>query len=513
MKKIYALCMVLMLSAWVFSPVFAQWENAPTLLESDVRSCEEHEMDLSWPKVVKKEKEITYSVKSSVPWSEVASIVHEIRNWSDVITTYESSKWTHAFSEKWRFLVKTLLTTNDWCTYVAQESVEVYDRVFLYIGPWSDEYGFVKDSLQQDDVHLWTIKIVWDSLQQQDQVVETLIDNKDLIESSDVLFIDSQALWVVLWALPDVEKFVPIDLWNANVYVLSSINQSAFRRLIATYRSLVWLKEINVIPQNNVSSLVSALLLDKNPEELWMVKKFRTDTGSSSNWLIVSNLVDKLLRSEMPLQFLVFLLLVPIIVLVITFFRQVVWFTIFGVASTLLIAVAITTIWTIPTVIIISAWWLAVLTTNMITERVYVLVTPKIALQTSIFSLLLIVLFVIQHRYWFEILDNQLLSNPYLIFLIFYCLIASSAIFKNPWTLFKKKWFIWVIQWSLVVLTIVWILRWSWLHNVLLGYPELVILALLCLFIVWRYTWLQVTEYFRFMPLIVWSMKDHEEEE
>jgi len=467
MKKILGFFLLSsILLSWII-PVFAQNDVAPTILESDVRTCAEHEMKIYWPTVTKRWVDNQFFVESSVPWWVISSISHEIWSWPDLLQSYDSSKATHVFPDQWKFLVKTLLTTTDWCTYVAQDTVNVYDRVFVYLWPWSDEYDLVKDSLQKEGTFFGVVKVSWDSLQLQNQVVDELIKNKSLLESADVLLMDSQSLWVVLWSLPDVEKTVPISLDNAHVYVLSSINQSAFRRLIATYRSLVWLKEISVIPQNNVWSLVSALLLDKNPEELWMIKKFTTDTWSSNRIFAVSYLVDSLLLYEVPLQFIVFLLLIPVLVLVITFFRQVVWFTIFGMASSLLLWLAIYTLWIWPSLLLLLAWWLAVLTTAMITERVYVLSTPKLA----------------------------------------------SSIFRNSWSLFSKKWFIGLIQWWIVIASIVMILRWNWLQNVLLWYPELVLFALLSTFFVWRYTWLQATEYVRFMPLITWTMKDHEEEE
>lgn len=515
MKKIRGIIIwVIVISIWLTVGFWhAQEAVAPALLESDVRTCPEYTMNIVGSTVTKKGILYTYSVESTVPAWEVATIIHEFRSWPDLIESYEASSVSHTFEEQKEYLLKTLLTTHAWCTYVAQETIKTYENFFLYIWPWSDEYDLIKNSLKQPETFLGSVTLEWDVLQQKDKVVTLLIDNKSLIESADVLLVDSQALWVVLWALPDVERIVPLTLDNANVYVLSFINQSAFRRLVATYHSIVWLKEINVVSQNNVSSLVSALLLDKNPEELWLVKKFTTDTLWSNRRMVISYLVDELLVYGIPLQMIVLLLLIPLIALIITFYRQVVWFTTYGIFVSMLLWLTIHILWIWPMLILLCVWWLSVLTWTMITQRVYVLSTSKVALNVTIYTIFLIMIFVIQYKYWIVLFDVDQLSNGYIVFPMFYVLIASLSIFRESASLFKKKWFIWLFQWAIVIATVLLILRSNTLHNILLWYPELILAFLLCIFLVWRYTWLQWTEYLRFFPLITWSLNDQEEEE
>ncbi len=510
MKKIL-LRMILFL--WIMNGfLFAQEWIAPAILDSDVRTCPEYSMNLVGSSIVKQWTQISYRVESTVPVWEIATITHEFWNWPDVITTYPTSSATHVFEDQGTYLVKTLLTTSQWCTYVAQESIKVFERLFLYVWPWSDEYNLVKDSLNQENTYLWSVILAWDTLQNQEVVVESLLRNRGLIENADVLLIDSQALWVVLWAIPEVERVMPLTLDNANVYVLSSINQSAFRRLVATYNSIQWLKAINVVPQNNVWSLVSSLLLDKNPEELWIVKKFTTEAWSSRR-MIISYFIDLLLVAWIPLQMIVMLLLVPIIAMVITFYRQVIWFTTYWVFTAMLLWLTIHIVWVRQWLLLLWIWWLTILTSWMITKRIYVLSSSKVAIKTCLYTIFLIIVLTIQYKYWMVTFDQGQLSNPYIVFPIYYILIASWSIFRDTWSLFKKKRFVGILQWGVVVSTVLLVLRWTRLQNTLLWYPDLILLALFCTFLLWRYTGLQATEYVRFMPLIMWTMNDHEEEE
>lgn len=512
MKKIlFCIILCAIISIGIF-PSHAQEQAIPTLLENDVRTCPEYDVSIVWGIVSKVWQQTPYAVESTVPAGEIATINHEIWSWPDIITVYETSTANHVFDEQWSFLMKTLLTTRTWCTYVAQETVNVYNDIFLYIWPGSDEYDLVKNTMQQESTYLGKITIAGDSLLQQDEVVSLLVENKFLIESADMLMIDSQALWVVLWSLPEVERVVPLTVDGENVYVLSSINQSAFRRLVATYRSIVWLKSINVVPQNSVWSLVSALLLDKNPKELWLVKTFTTETFWSKKWLVLSHFVNSLLIYGMPLQFLVFLLLIPVVVLVITIYRQVVWFTIFGVSASLLLWLAVYSLGTLPTIILLALWWISIIANEAIIKRVFVLSTPKIAITYTLYVLLLLMIFVLQYKYWFEIFSLSELTNPYAIFIVMYMMVASKSIFKDASSILRKKRLYGLIQGSVVIFSIVLLFRWNWLHNVLLGYPETIVAVLVCIFLVWRYTWLQVTEYIRFMPLISRTLNEHEEE-
>ena len=136
------------------------------------------------------------------------------------------------------------------------------------------------------------------------------------------------------------------------------------------------------------------------------------------------------------------------------------------------------------------------------------------SLAQPFYALFLILLLVVQQQqdlYVFFPLEH--LNNTLWIFLMMYMLIISGVLFKDSQKIFTKKRLYKILQFSVVILTIFSLLRFDSLHNLLLWYPELVLAIMFLILLVGRYTWLQVTEYFRFAPLIARTMSDHEEEE
>jgi hypothetical protein len=54
----------------------------------------------------------------------------------------------------------------------------------------------------------------------------------------------------------------------------------------------------------------------------------------------------------------------------------------------------------------------------------------------------------------------------------------------------------------IVSFCVLWILNWYFLKYLMLSYPELIVIVFVINIVVWRFTWLQLLEYLRFMPLI-----------
>lgn len=485
----------------------------PTLLENDVKVCPEEAVTVSWPDTVKAGIQSRFILETSMPSNTIASVNHEIWEGETNITIYESATFAHIKETPGSYLIKTLVTTNLGCTYVHQKQVWVYNRVVTYIGPRSDEYQLAAQSFQSDEITLQEVVISTDGLQLEDTAWNLLANRAYTLQHTDVLLIDSQALWLFLSALPKLQETAGLTLIDQEVIVIASINQSAFRRLIATYHSIVGIKELSVIPRNNLGSLLSWLLLDKDPIASGIAKKFSIERTGQGRRLVLSSVVDSLLSNGLPLNRLLLILLVPVLVLTVTIFRQVVWFSTYWTFNALFIAFAIHMLG-VQTVLVLL--WIAFVVVRLVawfTKKIYLLSGSRVALTIALYTVLIVAVMGFDVAYYNQTLMQTWWSGITSIFPIYYVLITWSSLFKDRGSIFSRKWWTKLFQYAVVLTVLVAFIRWNRLHNVLLWYPELIIIACLLIVLVGRFTWLQVTEYVRFMPLIAWSIREEEEEE
>jgi len=503
-------CLIIGLS--VLFPVVAQNDVRPALLENDIKVCPEETITVSWPETVKNAIQARFQLETSMPSNNIVTVNHEIREGEDNITIYETASFTHTKESRWNYLIKTLVTTKSWCTYVTQKTVGTYDKVITYIGPGSDEFQLASQSFQSTWTYLDAVIVELEWLQLEEEAKNLLSKNVYSIQNADILLIDSQTLWVFLSTVPQLQETVGLTLLDQDVFVISSINQSAFRRLVATYHSIVWIKELSVIPRNNVGSLLSWLLLGKDPVELGIAKKFSIDRGWQWRWLVVSSIVDKLLSNGVPLNWLLLILLIPVLVLSVTVFRQVIWFSTYGTFNALFIAFALHLLWLYSVLVLLLAALVVVRVISLFTNKVYLLSGSRIALTIALYTILILWILVVDMVYFDNTITQSWGVSWMTIFPIYYVLITGSSLFKDRGSIFSRKRWTKLLQYAIVLWVLLVLIRWNWLHNLLLWYPELIILACILTVIVWRFTWLQVTEYLRFMPLISWTLSEEEEE-
>jgi hypothetical protein len=154
--------------------------------------------------------------------------------------------------------------------------------------------------------------------------------------------------------------------------------------------------------------------------------------------------------------------------------------------------------------------FLATFLTRFFTKRVYLLYSAKISLLITLYFIVTIIVLGLDVIMWFNMVDITLFNNTYIIFPIVFLIVVWDKVFRE-WedTIFSKAWIIWFVEFIIVSISTYWLITSFQLKYILLSYPELLLIILIINIFVWRFTWLQLSEYFRFMPII----KKHFEEE
>jgi len=266
----------------------------------------------------------------------------------------------------------------------------------------------------------------------------------------------------------------------------------------------------------NKSRINNSILLDesskyeilKQPENIEVLKveiknnnyeflNLNTKTEINS-FLFLSKFINNLSNSWFSTQNIYLLLIIPFLLLWVSIFKHLIWLS----PAWILIPTSLTLLFFklsfIPIIILIIILLLINLFLSKIIIKYSLHYTPKITLITIINIIILIIAINI------GIQQNYINININdIMLIIFFILISEKLIHiiisKEFWeyknTLLNTFIFT-IISYLFFNITII--------KTFILTYPETIILLIPIAFLIWRFTWLRITEYFRFREVIKW---------
>lgn len=218
-----------------------------------------------------------------------------------------------------------------------------------------------------------------------------------------------------------------------------------------------------------------------------------------------SYLIHTLQQYNVTDQTLSFILIIMIILVIACFCRQVIWLTGYAIVYPLIIALirhiygmmfAITLVW----------WLIASLLTTLILKAIFVLEWAKYSIMVCIYLIILMIITILTPWLTSKFLTIPILTGQMVsIFIIQNILWDVSKISFSTLQVLTHSM---IIAWCYYLL-----LQWSRLQWFVLIYPDIVILmSIVCIIMIGRYTWLQAIEVIRFYPLIKNYFAQDEEE-
>jgi hypothetical protein len=439
----------------------------------------------------------------------VSTHTFALYSWENKITTFNGEIFAYNFSQPWDYRLAYEQVYEDDCRYVASKNLRVYTTMITYIWPRSDEISLGRDSLANDTTYIHEILVDDMSSVRGEQFTALLVEQSYFITYAHTLLVDWEVVWPLFDRLSTLKQVTWLAL-DADLYVLSTMNQSAFRRMIATYRDVLWVDKMYVVWKQFVWSLVTSLLLDKNPQGLNFVKTYTVWLGSSNKLMVVSYLVDYLLYHDFPLWALLFILILPVLVLLISIFRQVIGLSVFGVFYPVFFAFSLHILGVWPTMLFLIWAFITTLIVGYFTKRIYLLHSAKVSLLVVFYCLITLCLLWLTHRFTIVPIDYSLFQNYYFLFPYLMILLVGNRIFTEQFYLFDAGWRIGLIEFMIISWIIYRCISSPLIQNTILGFPEIALLSLFVIILVWRFTWLQLLEYVRFMPLIKHYFEEEE---
>ena len=406
----------------------------------------------------------------------------------------------HTFTTTGSHTVWVQLTT-PLCTWSSETQVSIFEKQILYIGNDTDFLNFWFEKELNKAGYLLTKNLTKKS---------DSIEAQDLsgLGSAETIIIHEKNFRSYLEKYIAIKKLSPTPL-SKKIVIITDANKNLIKRSLSQYAQALESDQISIINPLHFLNFLSDLSLQKDYTQQGYTTEFNKTEDSGSKWMFVSFFVDKLLAGGFPLEMLGVLLSLTVVALIISFLRQIVGLSAYGVYWPLLFALTAHLLGLKITLILLLFAVITRLIMNGLNKTIYLLHNSKVSIWICVYLLVFLIGNFICSKLWIQIFEGRnmeiLMITPLILMLI-----ISEKIFPT-FNLFQKK-----RRFSFFELTIVsalsyGILQRSRISTTLLSYPELLLVLLLINILVGRFLWLQLLELVRFMPLIRKYFEQEEE--
>jgi hypothetical protein len=228
---------------------------------------------------------------------------------------------------------------------------------------------------------------------------------------------------------------------------------------------------------------------------------FTRDLPNMSIFNVMAHGVQKALTVGIPSDSLVLILFIPLMAMVVVFFRYIVGVATLGIAPTIVVALTLFVTGLVLGLLLFGTLLLSVFLSRILFKRLRIMQLTKVSLSMLIVSLLTI--FTLSIGLYSGLISSGDISIfPILVFMLLSERIVAILLEKKAANTLG-------ITFTTLLLGIIgfYALSQKVVQNILLSYPEIVLLVIPVNWFIGRYFGLRLTEYFRFVPNIHYGNK------
>lgn len=210
----------------------------------------------------------------------------------------------------------------------------------------------------------------------------------------------------------------------------------------------------------------------------------------------LSRFINNLSHSGVTTSDIYMILMIPLLLTLTSFIKHFVGFSPIGISLPLFCSLLCFKLWVLFFIVLFLITFCINLWLSYTIGRYNLLYTPKLIF----LSLINLLIFILFFNFWQEYLGIRLSPSDSL-YIVLYIVLAEKFIhlvISKEFREYKKNiyatFFIWILWYF--------ILTFESLRVFLLAYPEIIILFVPINFMIWRFTWLRITEYLRFKEVI-----------
>lgn len=478
--------------------------------------CDAISLDLLWPSIVIWGQDYRYELSVHLASSanldglqedavispqEILSqmiVQYELLYWWRVLQRSSTSSFDVSINQLGSYMIRTLVQYNS-CSYLLENTVTAYDAIFAYIWPYIDEFGIgIIQNMSQNNLFLRPF-VVGDDLA---AIVPLLRSHWSvLVQAQDIYFsLNNYAIIFDILRLLDQDP--SIDISEKRIFVIDDMDKVIVKKFLTRFARSFDNVSVYVISSSEAMSMFLSLSIGKTDyisEDIEQSLLYLSPSGWTYSF---SYILDYLLFQWFPLDMLLWMLSCIFAVLFIVFCKQMIGVSSYGVYYPILFAIAGHVVWLYTSLFLLIMAIFAKIVLILFTRNFTLLVTAKIWLYLSFYVFFTIFGLMVLSALGFIQGDFVVFNQPMMIFIyIAIPLIATKLWTSNSLHSIKKQ-FGSLLVFVLLSAISYSIIQSTFLHHIILQYPALLFIAIVCIVFIGRYTGLQLLELVRFWPLI-----------
>jgi len=221
------------------------------------------------------------------------------------------------------------------------------------------------------------------------------------------------------------------------------------------------------------------------------------DSSKKNSWYVLSTIVNYFIERGISADSVYLILIIPFLAFVMIFFRNIVGINTFGVFTPIIVTIAF---YLLGLYLGLLTFFFAVIVSQImkyVFDKVELLYLSKVALNLSFISISFLFLLAIILKF------NLAFSLTGAIFPMLVMTTLSEKFMDAKSETGLKSALFGIFETLLVVMLSYYLMIWSGFNNLLISWPELVIIPLLLLLLLGKFTGLRISEYIRFRSLFL----------
>ena len=425
-------------------------------------------------------------------------------------TTQESSIFQKKFESSWQ----KIINLNIYKTIDEEKQLVSSEDILLFVYK-SKTHIIFNWEMWNEEIRRYIQKSTddWILVERVAEITTNDIEKQNFVELLSKLewFETSQNNYLTLWGDKEFlsgilskiskEKSVSDNKELLNLVLISPFNTDVLQSYLKNFvLNKEWIKTIILLPESSISQ-IRYNPSDIEALETWLSTKeyeyLKIDTQTEINPLLfISQFINTLSNQGFDTNGIWIILIIPFLFTWISLMKHLIWLSPIGSLIPITLTLLWFQIWLLPSGIILGTLILVNLLLSKVTNRYTLLYTPKISFIIIINIAIMMILTNLLYSY--DLIKPSVSS---IIFIFLFVLIAERLI-----TVVLSKEF-WEYKFALLNTILFAVVAYlifsiSYVQTLIFAYPEMIIILIPINFIIWRFTWLRITEYFRFKEVI-----------
>ncbi|PIZ76669.1 hypothetical protein COY05_00240 [Candidatus Peregrinibacteria bacterium CG_4_10_14_0_2_um_filter_38_24] len=451
--------------------------------------------DISSPQLLYPDEPVTYS------W-----------DFGDKSPFEKGEEVVHSFKDTGSYQVTLTMKQRDKDTIVIH-NVFVYSKLMALLTDISDQKETIQSLVEEAKDNGIFIKVIdsYDSTTafiSEEALAKKTVEEKNILGSAENIILWTSrgsginSLTRLVQERPEIKEI----LKGKSLIVISEKNLTTLGRIMQSNFNIIEPQQIILTRQHQLRNLIASastkdfiISLSKGGAQYSIINAESSHIGL---WNAISSLVNYMITKGIPSNTIVLLLMLPLIVTLITFIKQVIGFGTFGLYSTSIITLSFLALGINAGLAILAVIIITGALFRKVLDRFHLLHHPRLAI--ILCSSTLVILGLLAFGAWLNV--SQIASIAVFPILV---MTTMAEKFANALSGRGYKATIFLMTETMAVSILCYeLVEWEYMQTLMLAYPELILLLLLINVLLSRWTGLRLTEIFRFREV----MKHAEEE-